>query len=168
MCKSGICDSKPAIFLKRSSLEPQLLHSVYRISCSAYRLTTNLLTYHELSPAFPVSNIFPQRISRTHFVAAQRNLVTLVVWLWPIETYLFPEFRKLWSGDPVIPFGDMHQSFTDTLVKWFFDNFPMFADSFSVLSIRCVARELGASFLCKCYSSRGGSLRQHHLTVCTF
>jgi len=22
----------------------------------------------------------------------------------------------------------MHQSFTDTLVKWFFDNFPMFAD----------------------------------------
>ena len=25
---------------------------------------------------------------------------------------------------PVIPCGDMHQSFTDALVKWFFDNFP--------------------------------------------
>jgi len=30
----------------------------------------------------------------------------------------------------VIPWGDMHQSFTDALVKWFFDNFPVFADSF--------------------------------------
>ena len=26
----------------------------------------------------------------------------------------------------MIPCGDMHQSFTDTLIKWFFDNFPMF------------------------------------------
>ena len=25
----------------------------------------------------------------------------------------------------MIPCGDMHQSFTDTLEKWFFDNFPM-------------------------------------------
>ena len=25
----------------------------------------------------------------------------------------------------MIPGGDMHQSYTDTLVKWFFDNFPM-------------------------------------------
>ena len=33
------------------------------------------------------------------------------------------------------------------VVKWFFDNFPMFADSFSVLSIHCVARGLDASFL---------------------
>jgi len=39
----------------------------------------------------------------------------------------------------------MHKSFADTLVKWFFDNFSMFADSFSVLSIHCVARGLGAS-----------------------
>jgi len=30
-----------------------------------------------------------------------------------------------------------------------FDNFPMFADSFSVLCIYCVARGLGASFLYK-------------------
>jgi len=32
----------------------------------------------------------------------------------------------------------MYQSFTDTVIKWFFDNLLMFADSFSVLSIHCV------------------------------
>jgi len=32
--------------------------------------------------------------------------------------------------------GDMHQSFADTLVKWFSDIFPMFADS-SLYSLRC-------------------------------
>jgi len=42
MCKSGICDTKPAISLKRSSLEPKLLQSVYRNSCRAYRLVINL------------------------------------------------------------------------------------------------------------------------------
>jgi len=41
----------------------------------------------------------------------------------------------------------MHQSFTDAFVKWFFDNFPLFADSFSVLSIHFAARELDESFL---------------------
>jgi len=59
----------------------------------------------------------------------------------------------------------MHQSFTDRLVKWFFDKFPMFADSFSVLSIHCVARGLDASFLYKCPASYSGSLRQHGLLV---
>ena len=78
---------------------------------------------------------------------------------------LFPEFRELWSVGPMIPCGDMHQSFTDTLVKWFFNNFLMFADSFSVLSIQCVARRLGANFMCKCHASRGGSLRQHGFLV---
>ena len=37
----------------------------------------------------------------------------------------------------------------DALVKWFFDNFSMFADSFSVLYIHCVARGLRASLLYK-------------------
>ena len=60
---------------------------------------------------------------------------------------VFPEFRELWSGGPVIPCSDMHQSFTDALVKWFFDNFPTFADSFRVVSIHNVAPGLGASFL---------------------
>jgi len=30
MYKSGTCDTKPAMFLKRNSLEPKLLQSVYR------------------------------------------------------------------------------------------------------------------------------------------
>jgi len=37
---------------------------------------------------------------------------------------LFPDFPELWSGDSLIPCGDMHLSFTDAFVKWFFDNFP--------------------------------------------
>jgi len=59
----------------------------------------------------------------------------------------------------------MHQSFTDTLVKWFFDNFTMFADSFSVLSVHCVARGLDASFLYWCPTPPDGSLRQYGLLV---
>jgi len=35
----------------------------------------------------------------------------------------------------------------------------------SVVSIHCVARGLGASFLYKCPASRGDSLRQHDLLV---
>jgi len=41
----------------------------------------------------------------------------------------------------------------------------MFADSFGVLFIHCVARELGSSFLYKCLASRGGPMRQHGLLV---
>jgi len=59
----------------------------------------------------------------------------------------------------------MHPSFTATLLKWFFDNFHMFANTFGVLSIHCVARGLGASFLYKWPASRGGFLQQHGLLV---
>jgi len=38
---------------------------------------------------------------------------------------LLPEFREFWSRGPVIPCGDMHQSFTDTLVKCFFRQLPL-------------------------------------------
>jgi len=45
MYKSGICDTKPTTSLKRSSLQPKLLlQSVYRKSCTAYPLVTNLVT----------------------------------------------------------------------------------------------------------------------------
>jgi len=53
---------------------------------------------------------------------------------------LFPDFRELCSGGPVIPCGDSHESFTDTLVKSFFDKIPIIADSCSVLSIHCVGQ----------------------------
>jgi len=65
----------------------------------------------------------------------------------------------------MIPCGDMHQSFTDTVVKWFFDNFAMFADSFSILSIHCVARGLDTCFVYECPAWRGGSMQQYGLLV---
>jgi len=113
MYKSGICDTKPSISVKRSSLEPKLLPSVYRNSCAAYRLVTNLVTRGELWPTFSGSRIFPQRISRTLFCRSA------IIWQCLANRNLFPEFRELWSVGPVIPCGDMHQPFSDAVVKCF-------------------------------------------------
>ena len=45
VCTKVVCAIKKlAISLKRSGLEPKLLQSVYRNSCTAYRLVTNLVT----------------------------------------------------------------------------------------------------------------------------
>jgi len=44
MSKSGIFDTKLALSLKRSGLEPKSLHNVYKNSCTTYRLLTNLVT----------------------------------------------------------------------------------------------------------------------------
>jgi len=41
----------------------------------------------------------------------------------------------------------------------------MFADSFRLVSIHCLARGLGAASLYKCPASRDRSLRQHDLLV---
>ena len=60
--------------------------------------------------------------------------------------------------------GDMHKAFIGALVKWVFDNFSMFADSFILVSIHCVAHGLGASFLYECTAARS-SLQQHGLLV---
>ena len=161
MYRSGVCDTKPAISLKRCSLEPKLLHSVYRNSCTAYRLVTNLnlVTYGKLLPTFPGSKIFPQTLSRTLSVGVRRNLATSGIW--PIKTYSL----NFVNFDPVVPWYHAATCISPSIIKWFFDNFPMFADSFSVLSIHCVVRGLGASFLYKFSASRGGSLRQHGLLV---
>ena len=101
--------------------------------------------------------------ARTFFVAEQRNLAAL----WSGQSKLIPPNFVNFGPGSVIPCRDMHQSFTDARVKWFLDNFPMFADSFtpSVVSIHCVARRLGKSFLYKRPASRGSSLRQHGLLV---
>jgi len=66
ICKSGICDTKSSITLKRSSLEPKLLQSVYiqPYRHTAYQLVTNLETYGKLWPTFRGQN-FSQWISRT-------------------------------------------------------------------------------------------------------
>jgi len=155
MCKSDICDTKPAISLKRSSVEPKLLQSVYRNLCMAYRLVTNLVTYHELWPTFLGATFSTMDISHTFYRSTTNfGLVKGVA-----NRNYSPNFVNFGLGGPMIPCVDMRQSFTDTHVKWFFGNFPMFADSFSVVSIHCIARGLGASFLYKCLASCGGSLR---------
>ena len=41
----------------------------------------------------------------------------------------------------------------------------MFADSFRLVSVHCVAHGLGASFLYKCPAPRGSSLLQHGLVI---
>jgi len=120
MYKSGICDTKPPISLKRSSLEPKLLQSVYRNSCTAYRLVTNLVTQGELWPTFPGSKIFPQRISRTFC----RSVTKFGHVRGLANGNLFPEFRWILVRGPVIPCGDMHQSFTGALVKWLLTTSP--------------------------------------------
>jgi len=155
MYKNGTWDTKPAIglSLKRSSLEPNLLQSVYRNSCTAYRLVTNLATSVNFNLLFRGAKFSTTDISHSFCRTATKfgSVRGLA------NRSLFPEFRDLWSAGPVIPCGDMHQSFTDALVRWFCDNFLMIADRFSVLSIRYVA-----SFLYKCPASRGGSLRLQH------
>jgi len=123
MHTSSICDTKPAISLKRSSLEPNLVKGVYRNSCTAYRLVTNLATGRQHCSPTDISHNFCRSATKYGSV---RGLAS---------RKLFPEFRELWSQGPVTPCGDTRQFFTDALVKWFFDNFPMSADSFSVLSI---------------------------------
>jgi len=60
MCKSGICDTKPAMSLKQSSLEPNLLQSVYRNSCTVCWLVTNLgwtLAYFSREQNFSVRDV---------------------------------------------------------------------------------------------------------------
>jgi len=51
---------------------------------------------------------------------------------------LFPESCELWSGGSVKLGGDIHQLFTGTLVKWFFDNF-LCLPIVLVVSIHCVS-----------------------------
>ena len=159
MHTSSICDTKPAISLKRSSLEPNLVKGVYRNSCTAYQLVTSLATG---------GNIFLNGYL-AQFLSERDEI-------WQCygsgQSKLIPKFRKLWSGGPVTPCSNMHQFFTDALVKWFSDNFRMFADSFSVLSISTALSKDYVQAFCTSAphcavvtASRGGSLRQHGLLV---
>ena len=66
--------------------------------------------------------------------------------VWPIETY-FPNFVNFGPG-PVTPCGDMHQCFIGTLVKWFLDNFPMFADSFNLFLFTALTDDMQARHSC--------------------
>ena len=80
---------------------------------------------------------------------------------------LFPEFRELWSGCPVIPCGDMHQFFTDTLYSGFSTTSPLCLPIFSGFFLFTALPERGlcTSFHYKCPASRGDSLWQQGLLV---
>jgi len=74
--------------LKRSNLEPKLLQCLYKLVYGLSigdKVHQSPMVIGELWSTFPGSKIFPQQISCTLFVGAQRNLAVLGVW--PIETY---------------------------------------------------------------------------------
>ena len=119
MCKGGICDTKPAIALKRSGLELKLLQSVYRNMCTAYRLVTIWWPRVNFGLLFREANFSTTDISQTFC----RSVTKFGRFRGLANRNLFPKFPEFWSSGPTIPCIDMHQSFTDALVKWFFDNF---------------------------------------------
>jgi len=98
MWRSGICDTKPAISVTRSSLEPNLLQSVYRNSCKAYRLVRNLVVHGDLALVYFLGkqNFSARDILHT-FCRSARSLAALAVM---DNRKLFPEFRAFWSGVP--------------------------------------------------------------------
>jgi len=83
MCKSGIFDTKTATSLKRSGLEPKLLESVYRNSCKAYRLVTNLVTYSVTSSLYVVKVMFSvlasELITQEQIAVGASNLVEVLI-----------------------------------------------------------------------------------------
>ena len=82
--------------LKRSGLEPKLLQSVYRNSCTAYRLVTNLETYSKLWPNFPAANFFHNGYL-AHFLSERDEIGQR----WRSgQSQLIP---RISSGGPVIP-----------------------------------------------------------------
>ena len=94
MCVSGICDTKPAMSLKQSSLKPNLLQSVYRNSCTVCWLVPNLgwtLAYFSREQNFSARDV-------SHFLLEHNEICHirgLVSW------NLFPKFCELvrWSCD---------------------------------------------------------------------
>jgi len=162
MYKSGICGTKAAISLK-CSLEPKLLQCLYMNSCTAYiyisigdkstmnfgHSINNIMFMLCFGLYFSESKIFPQR-NCTLFVAARRNLA---VFRGLPNRKLYSEFRELWSGGPLVPCSDMHQSFIDC--KADFRQLPHVCRQLSVLPIHCLASGLGANFLYKWPASPG-------------
>jgi len=162
MYKSGICDTKPVISLKRSSLEPKLLHNVYRNLCTAYWLTNlvtsvnfRLLSRNQIFPTTDIPHVFCRSATKFGRVrgSCQSKLIPRISWT------LFRGSRDTMRR---------HTSVIHWYICKVFRQLPHVCRySFSVLSIHCVARGLGLGLLYKCSgsASRGGSLRQHGLLV---
>jgi len=78
--------------------------------------------------------------------------------------YLLPEFHELWSGGPMIPCDNMHQSFTDTLVKWFLTTSPCLSIVLVFFLFTALPEDQVQAFCTS--ASRDSSLRQHSFLVC--
>ena len=89
--------------LKRSGLEPKLLQGVYRNSCTAYQLVTNLMTYNELWPTFSEGKFCFTS------VGAQRNLAVFVAnrHVFVANRHIIPKFDEL---RPTFPGGKIFDS----------------------------------------------------------
>ena len=147
MHKSGIWDTKPAIFLKRRSLM-----SIVSVETRVWPIGLWQIWWPRVNFGllFRGANFSTMDIS-TLFVGAQGNLAALGVW--SIETHS-PNFVNFGPGsrDTMRRHASVLHRCTCKVV---FRQLSMFVDSFSVISIHCVARGLGASFLYKCFASRG-------------
>jgi len=122
MYKSGICNTKPVVSLKRSSLEPKLLQTVYRNLCTRLCIDWWQVWWSKANFGLLFRGAkFFRKGYLAHFLSerdkswqrwgsAQSKLIR----------------RISWTVVLVIPCRDTYQSFTDALVKWFFDNFPIY------------------------------------------
>jgi len=120
MYKSGICDTKQAISLtsetkrSRAKLTREYLEKlVYDLSIGdksgdSVNFTLTYFSGEQNVSTTDISHTFCRSVTKFGSVRglANRNL--------------FPEFR----GGLMISCGDMHQSFTDTHVKWLFRQLP--------------------------------------------
>jgi len=161
---------QPAISLKPSGLESQSF--VYRVSIET-RVRHISIGDKSVDLGWTLAYFFGDEIFSTTdishtFLSERDEIWQCYKLLWGLANQnLFPEFREVWSWGSVWCINMRRHA---SVLHWYtckvvFDNFHMFADSFSVLFIHCVVRGLGASFLYKCPASRGGSLRQHGILV---
>jgi len=142
MCKSGICVTKPATHLKRDSYSQRYC----RVSIEARVRPIDWWKIWRPSVNFGLpfrgATFFVTDIPHT-FCRSATKFDRVV---WPIVTYS-PNFVNLGPGSPWYHTATCISP--SLILMWFFDNFRMIAESCSVVSIRCVARWLGAP--CKLY-----------------
>ena len=139
MCKSGICDTQPVICLKRSS------QSYYRVSIESRvqpidwwqiwraRVFGLLFSGSKFSHKGYLAHFLSERDEIWQcWGSGQSTRISRISW-----TFVRGSLETMRRHASVLHWYTL---------KWFLDNFPMFADNFSVLSINCVARGLCQAF----------------------
>jgi len=159
MYKSGMCNTKPAISLKRCTLEPKLLQTAEYGLLIGDKSGDLESTF---SIVFRATNFSTVDISHTFCQSAMKFVHIRGL----ANRNLFPDFHELSSDGP---FDTMWQH--ASILYWcickvvFLTTSPCLSIGFRLVSIYCVAQRLDASFLYKCPASRGSSLCQHGLLI---